>query len=307
MGRSSPSHAASAAGPRPSATGSSRRGGGRYEPGLASRHRHRRARPGPRGSFAAAGAATQVRVTPRVWPLDDLHGGAGLRLGRRRDAAADRARGQRRRARPRAPPRRRPAPGALADDREAGRNLMVRPEEHPWDPRQHVSSTTAPGPPRRGRRGFAFEWAVSAVAFRGLAAEPTSAAGSSSSPSGRVCDPGHTRGEVARGCWPSRSHQTRGHGRALAGRGPRRPGACSPPPPPSPSPSRGASTPATPPRWPPRASGRVRLALAPDAAAWGAPSDEHESACSLRNRGWRCPAFGPGTPVADGVAEVARR
>jgi hypothetical protein len=55
------------------------------------------------------------------------------------------------------------------------------------------------------------------------------------------------------------------------------------------------------------ARARSRVALVPDADAWGLPTADHESACSLlRNSGWAVQPYSPGSPVPDVWQGVAR-
>ena len=256
-------------------------------------------------TFAAAGVPTQLRVTPRVWALDGLAGGAGL------GAAGD------------ATPQRIGHAGSddvLVREHRHGDDirrvhwkmtakqdeLMVRLEEHPWDPSSTlVLDNRASAHVGDGADG-SLEWAVSAVASVAslLCSERSRLAIISAS--GPVCDPGHTRGEAARLLVLEALTDLSPSGESWLGSAVDDPELLA----------SAASIVAATGLLTTRdaaalvaagARARSRVALVPDADAWGLPTADHESACSLlRNSGWTVQPYSPGSPVPDVWQGVAR-
>ncbi|MBK7821577.1 MAG: DUF58 domain-containing protein [Tessaracoccus sp.] len=256
-------------------------------------------------SFTGAGAPTQLRVTPRVWALDGLAGGAGL------GAAGD------------ATPQRIGHAGSddvLVREHRHGDDirrvhwkmtakqdeLMVRLEEHPWDPSSTlILDNRLSAHIGTGANG-SLEWAVSAVASVAslLCSEGSRLAIIATS--GPVCDPGHTRGEAARMLVLEALTDLPASGRTWLGSAVddaellasaaaivAATGLLS---------TRDAAALVA-----AGARARSRVALVPDADAWDAPSPEHASACSLlRNSGWTVQPYAPGSPIPDVWRGVAR-
>ncbi len=250
---------------------------------------------------AAEGPATSLRVTPHLWRLGSLT--ASPRLG-----AAD------------ATPQRIGQAGSddvLVREHRHGDDLrrvhwkmtarqgdlMVRLEEHPWDPSSTLVVDTRTGAHFGQGPGSSLEWAVSAVTS--VAAQLTEGRHRLTivSPAGLACDPGHTLGEAAlqlvlEAMTDLTSSEETWLGAAVA------------------DPQLlGASATIV------AATGRLtahdaaalaaagtralsRVALAPDIEAWGGEPGEHADALRLlRNHGWTVELYGPRT----GVAEAWRR
>jgi uncharacterized protein (DUF58 family) len=150
------------------------------------------------------------------------------------------------------------------------------------------------------------EWAVSAVASVAslLCAERSRLAIVAAS--GPVCDPGHTRGEAARLLVLEALTDLSPSGESWLGSAVDDPELLA----------SAASIVAATGLLTTRdaaalvaagARARSRVALVPDADAWGLPTADHESACSLlRNSGWAVQPYSPGSPVPDVWQGVAR-
>lgn len=253
-------------------------------------------------AVTSRGDDSLLRVTPRVWQLGGLPGGSGL--GSAGDATPQRI-GQ-----------------AGTDDvlvrehrhgddmrrvhwkQSAKRDdLMVRLEEHPWDPSSTlVLDTRSSAHPDLGPAG-SLEWAVSAVASVGEALLDGRFRLAIVAPSGLVFDSGHAVGAVAR------QHLLDTLTDLQASAEERLASAVSDPQALTSAASVIAATGILKPvdaAALSAAANRARslTALVPDAQAWGVPSEEHLAACRLlRGRGWRVEAYGPG----DSVAEVWER
>ncbi|MFT3887277.1 MAG: DUF58 domain-containing protein [Arachnia sp.] len=256
-------------------------------------------------SFAASGPATQLRVTPRVWALDGLTGGAGM------GSAGD------------ATPQRIGHAGSddvLVREHRHGDDirrvhwkmsakqdeLMVRLEEHPWDPSSTLILDNRAAAHRGDGPDGSLEWVVSAVASVAslLCSEHSRLA--IVAPSGPVCDPGHTRGETARLLVLEALTDLAPSGESWLGTAVDDPELLS----------SAASLVAVTGLLTTRdaaaltaAGGRARsrVALIPDAEAWGEPSEEHEAARSLLvSGGWTVRSYTPGRPVPDVWKGVAK-
>lgn len=252
-----------------------------------------------RRTVASSGADSMLRVTPRVWALDEQPGGAGL------GAAGD------------ATPQRIGQAGAddvLVREHRHGDDmrrvhwklsakkddLMVRLEEHPWDPSSTLIVDTRVSAHADHSPSGSLEWAVSAVTSLAMLLLSGRFRLSVVAPSGTVYDSGHSSGPLARQAMleamtdlPSSEHTWLGQAftdpeslssaasvvavtgilsakdaAALSAAG---------------------------------AAARSTVALVPDAAAWGGPAAEHDDACRLlTNHGWTVVTYAPG----EGVPEV---
>ncbi|MHA7860840.1 DUF58 domain-containing protein [Tessaracoccus sp. Y36] len=246
--------------------------------------------------FIAKGRDSVLRVTPRIWRLDDLAGGAGL------GSAGD------------ATPQRIGSAGAddvLVREHRHGDDmrrvhwkmtakkddLMVRLEEHPWDP----SSTLIVDTRRSAHLGdgadSSLEWAVSAVTSVAALLSEGRHKLAIIAPSGRVFETGHSVGEASRQLMIEAMTDLPTSEETWLGSAVDDPelltsvaslvavtGLLS---------NADAAALAA-------AGGRARslIALAPDASAWDAEHDEHREAIRfLLGRGWRVETFRPGEPV----------
>lgn len=258
-----------------------------------------------RRRFTAAGGTSLLRVTPRIWPLGDLAGGAGL------GAAGD------------ATPQRIGQAGqddVLVREHRHGDgmrrvhwrmtakqgDLMVRLEEHPWDP----SSTLIVDTRRSAHLGSgptgSLEWAVSAVASIAALLVEGRYRLAVLAPSGAVFASGHTVGHAARHAMLEALTELDESEETWLGTAVADPEALAT------SASLVAATGmlhAADAAALAAAGGRARslIALVPDARAWGRPSEDHDDACRLlRNHGWTVETYRPGEPVPDVWGRVAR-
>ena len=182
-------------------------------------------------------------------------------------------------------------------------DLMVRLEEHPWDPSSTLVVDTRTGAHFGQGPGSSLEWAVSAVTSVAAQLAEGRHRLTIVSPAGLACDPGHTLGEAAlqlvlEAMTDLTSSEETWLGAAVA------------------DPQLlGASATIV------AATGRLtahdaaalaaagtralsRVALAPDVEAWGGEPGEHADALRLlRNHAWTVELYGPRT----GVAEAWRR
>lgn len=251
--------------------------------------------------LTAAGDATQVRVTPRLWDLDELV--KSPRLGAS-DSTAQRI-------------------GLTGTDDVLVRehrhgddirrvhwklsakqnDLMVRLEEHPWDPSSSLIVDTRSAAHFGEGPDSSLEWAVSAIA----SVATTLAAGQHSlvvlAPSGVVCSPGHLPGEAAKHLVLEAMTDLPASGEAWLGAAVSDPQLLG----------SAASVVAATGRLSARdaaalvaagAKSKGQVALVPDPLAWGSEPGEHPAACRLLTaNGWRVETFVPG----ESVAEVWRR
>lgn len=247
-------------------------------------------------AVTSSGQESLLRVTPRVWHLNGLPGGSGL------GAAGD------------ATPQRIGQAGTddvLVREHRHGDDmrrvhwkqsaklddLMVRLEEHPWDPSSTlVLDTRRSAHPNLGPTG-SLEWAVSAAASVGEALISGRFRLAIVAPSGLAFDSGHAVGPVARqrmldaltdleSSDETSLYSAVSDPQALTSAA-------------SVIAATGILTPADAAALSAAASrARSLVALVPDAEAWGAPSEDHLAACRLlRGRGWRVETFGPNDTV----------
>ncbi|MBB1512626.1 DUF58 domain-containing protein [Tessaracoccus sp. MC1679] len=256
-------------------------------------------------TFTAAGETTLLRVTPRVWPLGELTGGAGL------GAAGD------------ATPQRIGQAGqddVLVREHRHGDDmrrvhwkmsakqgdLMVRLEEHPWDPSSTlIVDNRLDAHLGEGPTG-SLEWAVSAVTSIAALLVEGRYRLSVVAPSGTVFESGHAVGHGARHAMVEAMTDLAPSEETWLGRAVTDTEALT-------SASsivaatgllRAADAAAL-----VAAGGRARslVALVPDARAWGAADDEHDDACRLlRNHGWTIEAYAPGEPMPQVWKRVSR-
>lgn len=246
--------------------------------------------------FVAKGRNSTLRVTPRIWRLDELAGGAGL--GSAGEATPQRI-GQA------------GADDVLVREHRHGDDirrvhwkmtakkddLMVRLEEHPWDP----SSTLIIDTRRAAHLGDgptgSIEWAVSAVASVAALLSEGRHRLAILAPSGRVFESARGSGEASKQLMIEAMTDLQTSEEAWLGSAVDDPESLST----AASlvavtgllDSSDAAALAA-------AGGRARslIALVPDAAAWRGPVDEHREAVRfLRGRGWRVETFRPGEPV----------
>ncbi len=255
-----------------------------------------------RRTFVAAGDPSLLRVTPHVWPLGQLTRGAGL------GAAGD------------ATPQRIGSAGqddVLVREHRHGDgmrrvhwkmtakqgDLMVRLEEHPWDP----SSTLIVDNRRSAHLGEgpsgSLEWAVSAVTSVAAQLIEGRYRLSILAPSGTVFESGHAVGQEARHSMLEAMTDLPESGQTWLGKAVDDPDALTT------SASLVAVTGimhAADAAALVAAGGRTHnlVAMVPDAPAWGVSDHDHDDACRLlRNRGWRVETYAP----TDTVPHVWRR
>lgn len=258
-----------------------------------------------RRTFTAAGSASLLRVTPRVWPLDELGGGAGL------GAAGE------------ATPQRIGQAGqddVLVREHRNGDgmrrvhwkmtakrgDLMVRLEERPWDP----SSTLVVDTRRCAHLGDgptgSLEWAVSAVASIAALLVEGRYRLSVLGPSGIVFQSGHVVGHTAQHAMLTALTDLEESDETWLGTAVADPEALT---------TSAALVAATGLLRPADAAALVAagararslVALVPDAAAWRAADDDHADACRLlRSHGWIVEGYAPGQPVPEVWGRVTR-
>lgn len=249
------------------------------------------------------GADSTLRVTPRVWPLTHLPIGSGL------GAAGD------------ATPQRIGQAGSddvLVREHRHGDDmrrvhwkmsakrddLMVRLEEHPWDPSSTlIVDTRLSAHADHGPSG-SLEWAVSAVASVARLLLVGRYRLSIVAPSGAVFDSGHSVGPQARQAMIDALTDLVASEQAWLGEAFSDPEAVT----------NAASVVAVTGMLSAAdaaalsaagAAARSTIALVPDAEAWGTPSAEHEDACLLlANHGWKVTRFAPGDTVPEAWGRV---
>ncbi|MDO5676535.1 MAG: DUF58 domain-containing protein [Propionibacteriaceae bacterium] len=255
--------------------------------------------------FVARGRDTVLRVTPRIWRLDDLAGGAGL--GSAGDATPQRI-GQA------------GSDDVLVREHRHGDDirrvhwkmtakkdeLMVRLEEHPWDP----SSTLIVDTRRSAHTGDgpdgSMEWAVSAVASVAALLSEGRHRLAILAPSGRVFESTRGSGEAAK------QHMIEAMTDLVTSEETWLGSAVDDPE----SLTSVASLVAVTGLLDQAdaaalaaAGGRARslIAIVPDATRWQAPDEDHKEAIRfLRGRGWRVETFRPGEPVPQVWERVTR-
>lgn len=246
--------------------------------------------------FDASGRNSTLRVTPRIWRLDDLAGGSGL--GSAGEATPQRI-GQA------------GADDVLVREHRHGDDirrvhwkmtakkddLMVRLEEHPWDPSSTLIVDTRRGAHLGEGASGSLEWAVSAVASIAALLSEGRHRLTILAPSGRVFESARGSGEASKQLMIEAMTELETSEETWLGSAVDDPESLS-----SAaslvavtgilSSSDAAALSA--------AGGRARslIALTPDPQGWGVPSDEHREAIQfLRGRGWRVEHFGPGEPM----------
>lgn len=254
-------------------------------------------------TFQARGDESVLRVTPRIWPLERLSGGVGM--GMDGDSTPQRigAAGQ---------------DDILVREHRHGDDirkvhwklsakqgeLMVRLEEHPWDPSStlivdnRVGSHLGEGP------SGSMEWAISAVASVAALLAEGGHRLSVVAPSGEVFQPGHAVGESAKRGMIEAMTDLEGSEQTWLGEAVADPEALG----------GSAAIIAVTGLLTPRdagaliaASGRARrfVAIVPDADAWRAPRADHADACRhLVNNGWTVATYAPREPVPDVWGQV---
>lgn len=261
--------------------------------GLATRH------------FLAAGRDEVLRVTPRIWRLEDLAAGAGL--GSAGEATPQRI-GQ-----------------AGSDDvlvrehrhgddlrrvhwKMTAKNddLMVRLEEHPWDPSSTLIVDTRRGAHVGEGASSSLEWAISAVTSVAALLSEGRHRLTILAPTGRVFESTRGSGEAAKQLMVEAMTDLQTSGEEWLGSAVDDPESLS-----SAASlvavtglldSSDAAALAA-------AGGRARslVALAPDADAWGGDAPEHPEALRfLRGRGWRVETYRPGEPMPHVWERVTR-
>lgn len=255
--------------------------------------------------FRASGADSMLRVTPRIWRLDELAGGAGL--GSAGDATPQRI-GQA------------GADDVLVREHRFGDDirrvhwkmtakkdeLMVRLEEHPWDP----SSTLIVDTRRSAHTGEgpdgSLEWAVSAVASVAALLNEGRHRLAILAPSGRVFASSRGTGAAAKQLMIEAMTDLPSSDETWLGTAVDDPESLT---------SAAALVAVTglldqaDAAALAAAGGRARslIALVPDAVAWRAGDADHAEAVRfLRGRGWRVEAFRPGEPVPQVWDRVTR-
>lgn len=246
--------------------------------------------------FTARGSESTLRVTPRIWRLDDLAGGAGL------GSAGD------------ATPQKIGAAGTddvLVREHRHGDDirrvhwkmsaktgdLMVRLEEHPWDP----SSTLIIDTRRQAHLGDgpdgSLEWAVSAVTSVAALLSEGRHKLAVLAPSQRIFESGHRVGETARQLMIEAMTDLTASDETWLGSAVDDPELLT---------SAASLVAATGLLTKADAAALVAastrsrslIALVPDAEAWQAPPGEHREAIRfLQGRGWRVETYRPGEPV----------
>lgn len=254
-------------------------------------------------TVTSAGSDSTLRVTPKVWELNELPSGAGL------GAAGD------------ATPQRIGQAGAddvLVREHRHGDDmrrvhwkmsakrddLMVRLEEHPWDPSSTlIVDTRLSAHADHGPRG-SLEWAVSAVASVARLLLVGRYRLSIVAPSGTVFESGHAVGPLARQAMLNALTDLASSEHTWLGEAFNDPEAVS-----SAasvvavtgllSAADAAALSAA------GASARSKIALVPDAPTWGTPSAEHEDACLLlAKHGWTVATYAQGETVPEAWGRV---
>ena len=258
-----------------------------------------------RRTVTSNGEDSTLRVTPRVWPLNELPAGSGL------GAAGD------------ATPQRIGQAGTddvLVREHRYGDDmrrvhwklsakkddLMVRLEEHPWDPSSTlIVDTRRSAHADHGPRG-SLEWAVSAVTSVATMLLSGRYRLSIVSPSGSVYQSGHSVGPSAGQAMIEAMTDLTASEHGWLGEAFSDPEALGN------SASlvavTGLLTAADAAALTAAGAGaRSLVALVPDAERWNSPSDEHDDAVKLlANHGWTLTRYSPGDTVPDAWARVPR-
>ncbi len=258
--------------------------------------------------FTAKGRNSMLRVTPRIWRLEELAGGAGL--GSAGEATPQRI-GQA------------GADDVLVREHRHGDDirrvhwkmtakkddLMVRLEEHPWDPSSTLIVDTRRGAHLGDGPDGSLEWAVSAVASVAALLSEGRHRLAILAPSGRVFESARGSGEASKQLMIEAMTDLQTSEEAWLGSAVEDPESLS-----SAASlvavtglldSSDAAALAA-------AGGRARslIALVPDAPSWRAPADTHdehaEAVRFLRGRGWHVEAYRRGEPVPKVWERVTR-
>lgn len=256
-------------------------------------------------TFTARGSGTQLRVTPHIWALDKLSGGSGM--GMASDSTPQRigSAGQ---------------DDILVREHRHGDDirrihwklsakqdeLMVRLEEHPWDPSSTlIVDNRIPAHLGDGPTG-SLEWAVSAVASIAALLAARGHRLSILAPSGTVFESGHAVGEAAKRTMIESMTDLAASEVSWLGEAVDDPDAMT----------ASAAIVAVTGLLTPRdaaalvaASGKARrlIAIVPDASAWRAPQGDHGDACRLlQAHGWILETYEPREPMTDVWERVAQ-
>lgn len=249
-------------------------------------------------TFEARGDESVLRVTPRIWPLQRQ--GSGVGMGMDGDSTPQRigVAGQ---------------DDILVREHRHGDDirkvhwklsakqgdLMVRLEEHPWDPSSTLIVDNRVGSHMGEGPSGSMEWAISAVASVAAQLADGGHRLSIVAPSGPVFEPGHAVGEAAKRAMIEAMTDLEASGQTWLGEAVADPEALG----------SAAAVIAVTGLLTPRdagaliaASGRARrfVALVPDADAWRAARGDHADACRhLINNGWTVATYAPRDPVPD--------
>lgn len=255
-------------------------------------------------TFAADGDSTLLRVTPRIWRLDSLAGGASMGTAEEGTPVRVGQAGQ---------------DDVLVREHRHGDDLrrvhwrltakqgelMVRLEEHPWDPSSTLIIDTRSASHRGGGPTGSFEWVVSAVASIGALLAEGRHRLSIVAPSGHVFDSGHAVGETAKRAMIDAMTDLDESEESWLGTAVEDPatlnnaayivaatGLLTA--------SDAAAMVAA------SARARSQMALVPDPEAWDKPDQEHEDACRLLlNHGWKVERYRPRDSVSEVWGRVA--
>lgn len=248
--------------------------------------------------LTAAGETNTLRVTPRVWPLDELAGGSGM--GTASDATPQRIgqAGQ---------------DDVLVREHRHGDDirrihwkmsakqgeLMVRLEEHPWDPSSTLFVDTRASAHRGEGPTSSLEWAISAVTSVAARLVEGRNRVTILAPAGVMFETGHLVGDTARRTMIEAMTDLRSSDEERVSLGTTEEETLS---------ATVALIAVTGLLTPADATvlaaagsrARQHIALVPDAAAWGADPKPHSDACSLlRSRGWQVTMYRPQQPLPE--------
>lgn len=249
-------------------------------------------------TIKAEGEASLLRVTPRIWRLDSLAGGASMGTAEEGTPVRVGQAGQ---------------DDVLVREHRHGDDLrrvhwrltakqgelMVRLEEHPWDPSSTLIVDTRREAHRGGGPTGSFEWVISAVASIGSLLAEGRHRLSVVAPSGLVFDSGHSVGETAKRAMIDAMTDLEESEESWLGKAVDDPATLTT------AATIVAATgllTASDAAAMVAASARARsqVALVPDPSAWDSPDPEHEDACRLLlNHGWQVERYRPRDTVTD--------
>lgn len=242
--------------------------------------------------FTSAGTSNQLRVTPRIWPLETLAGGASMGSADEGTPVRVGQAGQ---------------DDVLVREHRHGDDirrvhwrmsakqgeLMVRLEEHPWDPSSTLVVDTRSGSHFGSGPEGSLEWVVSAVSSIGALLAEGRHRLTIVAPSGLVFDSGHSVGQPAKRAMIDamtdlESTEQDWLGSAVADPADLNNAA-------SIIAATGLLTAADAAALVAAgARARSQIVLAPDSRAWGEHNDEHDDACRLLlNHGWTVEKYRP--------------